>query len=152
LGALWVSDVHAGKVFRIVLDGKVTIVADVPSRPFGLGFLPDGDLLVASTTQRLILKFGAETPAVHADMAAFASGYLRDLAVARRACLRTRLLGIGTDSSGNAGWQYSIGCRQHRASERVGYPNRQQTARVEITTVDVPGAASSIRLAEIGSH
>ena len=32
------------------------------------------------------------------------------------------------------------------------YPNRQQTARVEITTVDVPGAASSIRLAEIGSH
>ncbi len=32
------------------------------------------------------------------------------------------------------------------------HPNRQQTARVEITTVDVPGAASSIRLAEIGSH
>lgn len=83
MGALWVSDVHAGKVFRIDLDGKVTIVADVASRPFGLGFLPDGDLLVASTTQRLILKFGAETPAVHADMAAFASGYLRDLAVAR---------------------------------------------------------------------
>jgi sugar lactone lactonase YvrE len=48
LGALWVSDVRAGKVFRIDLDGKVTIVADVPSRPFGLGFLPDGDLLVAS--------------------------------------------------------------------------------------------------------
>jgi sugar lactone lactonase YvrE len=68
-GALWVSDVRAGEVFRIDLDGKVTIVADVPSRPFGLGFLPDGDLLVASMTQRLILKFGAEKPAIHADMA-----------------------------------------------------------------------------------
>jgi hypothetical protein len=32
--------VRAGKVFRIDLDGKVTIVADVADRPFGLGFLP----------------------------------------------------------------------------------------------------------------
>ena len=37
-------------VYRIDLDGKgLTLVADVPSRPFGLGFLPDGELLVAST-------------------------------------------------------------------------------------------------------
>ena len=82
LGALWVSDVRAGKVFRIDLDGKVTIVADVLSRPFGLGFLPDGDLLVVLMTQLLILKFGAEKQTIHADMADFASGYLRDLAVA----------------------------------------------------------------------
>ena len=32
------------------------------------------------------------------------------------------------------------------------YPNRQQTARVETTSVDVPGAASSIRFAEITPH
>src|SRR5258708_20586909 len=83
LGALGVSGVRAGKVFRIDLDGKVTIVADVPSRPFGLGFLPDGHLLVASMTQRLILKFGAEKPAIHADLTDVVSGYLRDMAVAR---------------------------------------------------------------------
>ena len=83
LGALWVSDMRAGKVFRIDLDGKVTIVADVPSQPSGLGFLPDGSLLVASMTQRLILKFGAEKPTVHADLTDVASGYLRDLVVAR---------------------------------------------------------------------
>jgi sugar lactone lactonase YvrE len=82
LGALWVSDVRAGKVFRIDLDGKVTTVADVLSRPFGLGFLPNGDLLVALMTQRLILKFRAGNQTIHADMADFASGYLRDLAVA----------------------------------------------------------------------
>jgi sugar lactone lactonase YvrE len=82
-GCLWVFDVRAGKVFRIDLDDKVTIVADVPSRPFGLGFLPDGDLLVASVTRRLILKFGAEKPVIHADMTDVASGYLRDRAVTR---------------------------------------------------------------------
>jgi sugar lactone lactonase YvrE len=32
------------------------------------------------------------------------------------------------------------------------YPNRQQTARVETTSVDVPGAASSIRFAEFTPH
>ena len=63
-GCPMVSDVRAGKVFRIDLDGKVTVVADVPSRPFGLGVLPDGDLLGATMTQRLIVKFGAEKPAV----------------------------------------------------------------------------------------
>ena len=47
LGALWVSDPRAGMVYRIDLDGKVTVVADVPSRPLGLGFSPDGHLLVA---------------------------------------------------------------------------------------------------------
>ena len=83
LGALWVSDPRAGKIYRIDLDGKVTVVADVPSRPFGLGFLPDGDLLVASMTQRLILNLGGQKAAVHADLADAAVGYLRDMAVAR---------------------------------------------------------------------
>ena len=131
LGALWVSDVRAGKVFRIDLDGKVTIVADVPGRPFGLGFLPDGDLLVASMTQRLILKFGAEKPAIHADMADVRiristgpgrrSRWKRLCDVFRRGCLWTRLLRVSSNSSGNAGRQNSISCRQYRASERVGY-------------------------------
>jgi sugar lactone lactonase YvrE len=75
LGALWVSDMRGGKVFRIDLDGKATIVADVPTRPSGQGFLPDGSLVVASMTQRLILKFGAEKPTIHADLTDVASGY-----------------------------------------------------------------------------
>ena len=83
LGALWVSDPRAGKVYNIDLDGKVTVVADVPSRPFGLGILPDGDLLVASMTQRLILSLGGQKATVHADPADAAVGYLRDMVVAR---------------------------------------------------------------------
>jgi sugar lactone lactonase YvrE len=85
LGALWVSDSGAGKVFTINMDGDVSVVADVPSRPSGLGFLPDGQLLVASMTQRKLLNFGAKKPTVHADMSEIAAGFLRDLAVARDA-------------------------------------------------------------------
>ena len=39
--------------------------------------------MVASLTQRLILKLGADKPTIHADLTDLASGYLRDLAVAR---------------------------------------------------------------------
>jgi hypothetical protein len=80
-GALWVSDPRAGKVYRIDMDGTVGVVANVPSRPFGLGFLPNGDLLVASMTQRLILNLHGAQSAVHADMADAAVGNLRDMAV-----------------------------------------------------------------------
>jgi sugar lactone lactonase YvrE len=83
LGALWVSDTRAGKVFRIDLNGEVSVAADVPSRPSGLGFLPGGDLLVASMSQRKILNFGSGNQIVHADMSDHAAGFLRDLAVAR---------------------------------------------------------------------
>ena len=84
--------------FRIDLDGKVTIVADVPSRPFGLGFLPDGGLLIALMTQRLILKFGPETSAVFADMADVAVGNLRDMTVARDG--NTYVTSIDADAAG----------------------------------------------------
>lgn len=40
LGAFWVSDSRAGTLYRINLDGKVTVVADVSSRPFGLEIIP----------------------------------------------------------------------------------------------------------------
>jgi len=83
VGALWVSDTGAGKVYRVDIDGRATVVADVPSRPFGLGFLPRGALLVASMRKKQILNFSGSKPAIHADMTGLAAGNLRDLAVAR---------------------------------------------------------------------
>lgn len=77
------SDPRAGKVYRIELDGKVAVVADVPSRPFGLGFLPDGNLLIASMTLRLILNLRGAKATVHPTLADAAVGYLRDMAVVR---------------------------------------------------------------------
>jgi sugar lactone lactonase YvrE len=83
IGALWVSDTGAGKVYRVEINGRATVVADVPSRPFGLGFLPRGALLVASMRKKQILNFSGSKPAIHADMTGLAVGDLRDLAVAR---------------------------------------------------------------------
>ena len=130
LGALWVSDPRAGKVYRIDLDGKVTVVADVPSRPFGLGFLPDGDLLVASMTQRLILNLAGgksggpcrpgrrcgRVPAGHGRCPG--RKRLRDFFRRRRG--GSGLLRVGPGLSGDAGRQGPFCCRQYGASERTG--------------------------------
>jgi sugar lactone lactonase YvrE len=44
-GVLWMSDMVGRKVYQLALDGRVEIMAKVPHRPSGLGFLPDGTLL-----------------------------------------------------------------------------------------------------------
>ena len=45
-GALWFSDMHDHVVCRIDADGRKTVVAEVPQQPSGLGWLPDGRLLI----------------------------------------------------------------------------------------------------------
>lgn len=41
-GRLWISDIFARRAHTVALDGTVETVAEVPGRPSGLGFLPDG--------------------------------------------------------------------------------------------------------------
>jgi sugar lactone lactonase YvrE len=46
-GRLWFSDVYAGEVIAVDLDGKRERMAAIDGGPSGLGWLPDGTLLVA---------------------------------------------------------------------------------------------------------
>jgi sugar lactone lactonase YvrE len=50
------SDMVGRKVYRLALDGRVETIAEVEHRPSGLGFLPDGTLLVASMRDRRVLR------------------------------------------------------------------------------------------------
>jgi sugar lactone lactonase YvrE len=54
-GRLWFSDVWACEVRTLAPDGSIETVVTVPARPNGLGFLPDGRLLIVSTTDRRLL-------------------------------------------------------------------------------------------------
>ena len=47
-GKLWFSDMHDLRVFTVDLSGTVEVVAEVPAQPSGLGFTPDGELLIVS--------------------------------------------------------------------------------------------------------
>jgi len=53
---LWFSDFYTHKVSYVGTDGRAVAVHDVPGQPSGLGWLPDGRLLVVSMTDRRLLR------------------------------------------------------------------------------------------------
>lgn len=86
-GALWFSDIHGQQVHRAEIDAAGDLVghdviADVDEAPSGLGWLPDGSLLVvAMESQRLLRLDGGGSFSVHADCSHLARGSLNDMIV-----------------------------------------------------------------------
>jgi sugar lactone lactonase YvrE len=80
-GRLWFSDVHARRVLSVDLDGTAEVVLELDDRPTGLGFLPDGSLLVASADRRLILRVRNGAASVHADLSTLPVEWLNDMVV-----------------------------------------------------------------------
>jgi sugar lactone lactonase YvrE len=54
-GRLFFSDFYTRKVFAVTLDGKIETIAEIPCQPSGLGFLPDGRMLIVSMRDRRIM-------------------------------------------------------------------------------------------------
>jgi sugar lactone lactonase YvrE len=81
-GALWCSDMHGDAVLRTGADGTVSVVVEV-DQPSGLGWLPDGSLLVVSMTTRRVLRFDGTNLTVHADLTGLAPFEINDMVVDR---------------------------------------------------------------------
>ena len=79
--ALWFSDMHGHRVMRSALDGQAHEVARIEDdHPSGLGWLPDGRLLVvAMATQQLRRVEPDGSVVVHADLSDLAVGNLNDM-------------------------------------------------------------------------
>ena len=82
-GRLWFSDMHSRVVLAVDLDGRVETVVEVAGEPSGLGWLPDGRLLVVSMRDRRLLRLDAPGLEVVADLSAFASYHCNDMVVDR---------------------------------------------------------------------
>ena len=81
-GAWWVADFYAHRVLRVTTDGEATSVAAVPGQPSGLGWLPDGRLLVVSMKDRRLLRQEATGRLVeHADLTTVTAGWANDMVV-----------------------------------------------------------------------
>jgi sugar lactone lactonase YvrE len=66
---LWFSDMHGERVYTVDLAGRLETVVELPGRrPSGLGFLPDGSLLIVSMLEREVLRWDGEHVTVHADL------------------------------------------------------------------------------------
>ena len=81
-GRWWASDFYRHAVFTYDADGREEQVLEVEGQPSGLGWLPDGDLLVVSMKDRRVLRRSADGSVTeHADVSALTSGHLNDMIV-----------------------------------------------------------------------
>ena len=81
-GAWYVSDMYGGEVWRIAPDGVAEVMARVEGRPSGLGWLPDGDMLIVSIQEMKILRRHADGHlSVHADVAEASRYWINDMHV-----------------------------------------------------------------------
>jgi sugar lactone lactonase YvrE len=80
---IWVADFYRHQVLSATEDGRdLRVEAEVPQQPSGLGWLPDGRLLVVSMRDRKLLRreAGGEL-VVHADLADHVGGHPNDMVV-----------------------------------------------------------------------
>lgn len=82
-GRLWYSDFFSRAVWSVEPDGsEQCLELEVPGRPSGLGWLPDGRLLVVSMEDKKVVRREDDgTTNVHADLGPFAPHEANDMLV-----------------------------------------------------------------------
>jgi carbohydrate kinase (thermoresistant glucokinase family) len=78
---LWFTDQHAQRIMTTDIAGKAEIIAETPDLPGGLGWLPDGTLLVVYMTQRKVYQLKEKQLTLYADLSAYASFHCNDMIV-----------------------------------------------------------------------
>jgi sugar lactone lactonase YvrE len=83
-GALFVSDMHGHEVLRVSGTGAAEVLATLDASPSGLGWLPDGSMLIVSMEDRQVLRRTADgTVSAHADVSGVAPHEINDMVVDR---------------------------------------------------------------------
>ena len=80
-GRLWFSDFYTQRVVAVDAGGRAETMLEVPQRPSGLGWTPDGALLVVSMLDRRVLRVENGATRVLADLSAVATGPCNDMVV-----------------------------------------------------------------------
>lgn len=80
-GALWFSDFYDHAVKSVDLDGHVATKVVLDDQPSGLGWLPDGRLLIVAMQQRAVLRLEHDALVVHADLSHIATFHCNDMVV-----------------------------------------------------------------------
>jgi len=80
-GRLWFSDFYAHRVVAVDEAGRSETMLEVPQQPSGLGWLPDGRLLVVSMLDHRLLRLDADGAVTHADLSGIATAPCNDMVV-----------------------------------------------------------------------
>jgi sugar lactone lactonase YvrE len=83
-GRLWFSDFYDHAVKSVGETGDVRTELAIDDQPSGLGWLPDGRLLIVAMHRRQLLRVDADGVRVHADLSGIAAYHTNDMVVDAR--------------------------------------------------------------------
>ena len=81
-GRLWFSDFYAHAVKSVSLSGDLRTEFEIDDQPSGLGWMPDGSMLIVGMTKRQVLRRTVDGKlSVHADLSGIATFHCNDMVV-----------------------------------------------------------------------
>ena len=126
--SLWYSDFFQHRVYKVDIKGQRETVLELDNeQPSGLGWLPDGNLLVVGMLRKQVLKWNGKKLEVHADLSKIATSHCNDMVVNKN----------GDAYVGNFGFDYGAGeeplgaslalikidCSVSSVAENLQFPN-----------------------------
>ena len=80
-GKFYFSDFYSHKVFSLDMDGNYELIVEVQGQPSGLGWMPDGTMLIVSMKDRKLLGFYNNKLSEVADLSDLAGFHCNDMVV-----------------------------------------------------------------------
>ena len=80
-GRLYFADIHGGRVCAMAPDGTVETIVTPPDAPSGIGFMPDGSMLIVAVHDLKIMRLHDGVLSEHADLSHLARVGLNDMLV-----------------------------------------------------------------------
>jgi sugar lactone lactonase YvrE len=140
-GRLWYSDFYDHAVHAINLDGNDERIVEVPGQPSGLGWLPDGSLVVSSMTDQRVLRWDGTSLTTHADLTGLAGWWVNDLVVT----------GDGTIFVGDFGFDLDAFLAEHGIEGVLGEPGPTATVLPRVAPDGTRSVAATDRVFPNGS-
>ena len=75
------SDFYSHKVYSLDLSGKHEVIVEIPNQPSGLGWTPDGTMLIVSMKDRKLMSFKDGQLKERADLTELSSFHCNDMVV-----------------------------------------------------------------------
>ncbi len=78
-GKLFFADMHGHRVMTVDPAGHAEVVVEMDDRSSGLGFLPDGSLLIVSMRRNVLLRYDGERLRTFADLGPLTGSFINDM-------------------------------------------------------------------------
>ena len=83
-GKLYFSDFFTHRVLAVDLEGHLETIVETPHQPSGLGWRPDGSMLIVSMNDQKLLRFADGELTEAADLSNLANHYCNDMVVDKK--------------------------------------------------------------------